>query len=99
MISRFKQSGGLGAIALGDRARDAGAWEAAVLHYRAALSRNPNNAPIWVQYGHALKESGRLTEAEIAYRHALDVADTHLQLGVEAKHVVPSCDGWQAAEG
>ena len=39
----------------------------------------------WVQYGHALKESENLREAEDAYRKALalepKVADTHLQLG------------------
>ena len=38
-----------------------------------------------MQYGHALKESGNLPEAETAYRNSLeldaDVADTHLQLG------------------
>jgi tetratricopeptide (TPR) repeat protein len=40
---------------------------------------------VWVQYGHALKESGNLPEAEEAYRTSLEidagVADTHLQLG------------------
>jgi tetratricopeptide (TPR) repeat protein len=83
--------GGLGAalqaraIANGDRARDAKDWRAAARHYKKALARNPANAPCWVQYGHALKESGRLPEAEAAYRRALayapDVADTYLQLG------------------
>lgn len=78
-------------ITLGDRARDAGQWELAVRLYRKALDRNPSNRPIWVQYGHALKESGKLrdpdklAQAEIAYRAALsldpDVADSHLQLG------------------
>ncbi len=40
---------------------------------------------MWVQYGHARKESGNLPEAENAYRNSLEldaeVADTHLQLG------------------
>ena len=79
------------AIAAADRARDARHWEAAAGYYRAALERNPGNPPIWVQYGHALKESGgrqeprKLSQAEAAYRRALAydprVADTHLQLG------------------
>jgi glycosyltransferase involved in cell wall biosynthesis len=42
-------------------------------------------AGIWVQFGHALKESGDLKAAETAYRRSLEInelnADTHLQLG------------------
>lgn len=72
-------------ITLADRARDAGQWEQAALHYRKALHRNPRNSPIWVQYGHALKETGHVTEAEGAYRKATELdpnaADPHLQLG------------------
>ena len=78
-------------VDLADRARDTGRWELAVQLYRKALDRNPDNPPIWIQYGHALKESGklrdpdRLAQAEAAYRRALTynpaVADTHLQLG------------------
>ena len=57
----------------------------AAQYYQKALDQKPDNPPIWVQYGHALKESGNLPEAENAYRKSLeldaDVADTHLQLG------------------
>ena len=76
---------------LADRARDAGQWERAAQLYRKALNRNPRNRPIWVQYGHALKESGelrdpdKLAQAELAYRRALSLdpsaADPHLHLG------------------
>jgi FkbM family methyltransferase len=73
------------ALARGDRARDAKQWQVAARHYRKALARDPLDAPCWVQYGHALKETGCLPEAEAAYRRSLgcapDVADTHLQLG------------------
>jgi glycosyltransferase involved in cell wall biosynthesis len=72
-------------ISRADRARDSRDWKSAARYYREALDQKPNNAPIWVQYGHALKESGNLLEAENAYRKSLeidaDVADTHLQLG------------------
>lgn len=68
-----------------DRARDTRDWASAARYYREALDLQPDNPPGWVQYGHALKESGNLREAENAYRHSLeldaDVADTHLQLG------------------
>ncbi len=76
---------------LADRARDAGDWELAARLYGEALEREPDDPPIWVQYGHALKESGKLqdpeklAQAEFAYRRALSLdpsaADTYLQLG------------------
>ena len=72
-------------VSRADRARDSRDWVSATRFYQKALDQNPDNAPIWVQYGHALKESGKLQEAEAAYRRSLeldpDVADTHLQLG------------------
>jgi tetratricopeptide (TPR) repeat protein len=72
-------------IASADRARDARRWARAARLYRRALARNPENPPIWVQYGHALKEAGRHEQAEAAYRSAIrcdpSSADAHLQLG------------------
>jgi radical SAM protein with 4Fe4S-binding SPASM domain len=69
----------------GDVARDQRRWPDAREAYARALRRKPSLAHIWVQYGHALKESGAPAEAEAAYRRSLalrpDVADTHLQLG------------------
>jgi glycosyltransferase involved in cell wall biosynthesis/tetratricopeptide (TPR) repeat protein len=81
----------LNVITLADSARDAGQWELAAGLYRKALGRYPRNSGVWVQYGHALKESGelrdpdKLAQAESAYRKALSLnpgaADSHLQLG------------------
>src|SRR5271166_2970044 len=72
-------------MALADRARDARKWELAARYYRDALDFAPTRAAIWVQLGHALKEAGKVTEAEVAYRKALDLepenADTQAQLG------------------
>jgi tetratricopeptide (TPR) repeat protein/SAM-dependent methyltransferase/uncharacterized protein YbaR (Trm112 family) len=72
-------------ITRADRARDAGEWQRAAGLYGIALERTPNNPPIWVQYGHALKEAGRPAEAENAYRTAIAYepadADAHLHLG------------------
>ena len=68
-----------------DQARDARKWGEAAELYASYLKLRRADAPIWVQYGHALKESGKLDEAESAYEQSLvlspDVADTHLQLG------------------
>jgi glycosyltransferase involved in cell wall biosynthesis len=70
---------------LGNRARDRRRWAEAAGHYRKALAVEPDRVAIWVQYGHALKESGDPVAGENAYRRAIalarDIADTHLQLG------------------
>jgi glycosyltransferase involved in cell wall biosynthesis len=73
-----------GLIARADGARDVRDWVAAARYYREALDVDGGLAHIWVQYGHALKESRQYEEAESAYQAALeieDLADTHLQLG------------------
>lgn len=83
------EGGAVALVAAGDRARDARDWPAAATHYRRALDASPALPAIWVQYGHALKESGRLSAARDAYRRAAeiapDIADTHLQMGHAAK--------------
>src|SRR5689334_5163604 len=85
MLRLHRKSDRPSPITLGDRALAAGQWEAATHHYRTALARNPDRAPIWVQYGHALKESGNLLGAEAAYRRAIEqdpsAADSRLQFG------------------
>ena len=94
-----QRQGRTSTITLADRARAVGQWEEAARFYRKALDRNPHRPEIWVQYGHMLKESGKLTEAEMAYRTALDyeptAADAHLQLG----HVLKILGHNEAAMG
>ena len=72
-------------LRLGDEARDRRNWPEAREAYAQALQRHPLMDHIWVQYGHALKETRDIQAAEAAYRRALDIApaiaDTHLQLG------------------
>lgn len=69
----------------GDDARDHKEWGAAETEYGTHLAQSPADQPIWVQYGHCLKEQGKRTEAEAAYRRAIELrpddADAHLQLG------------------
>jgi glycosyltransferase involved in cell wall biosynthesis len=74
-----------GFLAIADRHRDARNWEGARSNYEQALALSPLLQPIWIQLGHARKESGDHAAAEEAYREAsrLDPADpeAHLQLG------------------
>lgn len=73
-----------------DAARDGRDWPRAAEHYGAYVALKPDDWGIRVQLGHALKECGRLAEAEAAYRAAAtampDDADVRLHLG----HVLKS---------
>jgi tetratricopeptide (TPR) repeat protein len=84
------RSGGLGSavgrrILRAERAQEERKWDLAARCYRKVLTAMPNMPEMWVQYGQALKESGRAIEAEAAFRRSLsldpDSADAHLQLG------------------
>lgn len=72
-------------ISCGDSARDRRDWLVAEEAYRAVVELNPALGGMWVQLGHALKESGNLEDAAEAYRQAIAVNpeddDAHLQLG------------------
>jgi tetratricopeptide (TPR) repeat protein len=67
------------------RASKAGQWSRAAQLYRRALRRVPDAPEVWIQYGHALKESGEAAAAEAAYRRAMeldpDTAEWHFFLG------------------
>lgn len=68
-----------------DKARDQGNWSKAEQKFEAYLNVASEDAPLWVQLGHARKELGDLKGAEKAYIRSLsiapDVADTHIMLG------------------
>ena len=58
-------------IKAGDQARDARNWLAAADAYGRALKIKPDRADLWVQLGHAKKESGDLPGAEAAYLQSI----------------------------
>ena len=67
-----------------DAARDRRDWVAAAALYQAYLDDRPDGGALWVQLGHARKESGDLEGAEAAYVRSLslrETADGFLQLG------------------
>ena len=85
LIWRMRMLGADLLSAIGDRCRDQGDFAGAANAYGAALHRDPTMTAIWVQYGHALKETGRPAKALAAYGKALalapELADSHLQIG------------------
>jgi len=78
-------------IAMGDRFRGRRDWLKSAHHYQQALRLDPDMRPIWVQLGHALKESGSLDEALHAYRQASRLpgadGDAPFHLGLLAKRM------------
>jgi tetratricopeptide (TPR) repeat protein len=69
-------------------ARDARQWELAARFYADELNRNFGDAAIWVQFGHALKVAGRLSEAEIAYREAVTLNGPRIDALLSLGHVL-----------
>ncbi|MFM7611884.1 MAG: hypothetical protein ACKO9A_23815, partial [Alphaproteobacteria bacterium] len=69
----------------GDRLRDERHWKEATSYYSAYLEAKADDWPIWVQYGHCLKEAGDVAGGLAAYRRALTLeqnnSDLHLQVG------------------
>jgi len=69
----------------GDRLRDERRWKEAALSYAAYLDAKADDWPIWVQYGHCLKEAGDVAGGLGAYHRALTLegnnSDLHLQIG------------------
>jgi tetratricopeptide (TPR) repeat protein len=55
------------------RARDAGEWELAVRFYRDALDLDFSNAESWAQWGHALQQAGKPSEAEFAHQRSREL--------------------------
>lgn len=74
---------------LGDDRRAVGDWAMAARHYRTHVETNADDFDIWVQLGHALKESGRFADADDAYATAArlrsDDSDVALSRGHLAK--------------
>ena len=51
-----------------------GDYRESIETYAQVLARNPNNAKIWLSYGHALGAAGREQDAIAAYRRSIRVA-------------------------
>ena len=79
-------------VALADAERDARNWARAEYLYWRMLQLYPLHAGYTVQYGHCLKERGKLEDAEVVYRSAL-------ALGAPAEDVKEHIAHVHAAQG
>lgn len=91
LVARFKKSRNRSPFRIsGDRARDRQAWSEATEHYRIHLLLAPDDAAVWVQLGHMLKEDGQRQEAIIAYRKAFELTPRDHDLLLHLGHALLS---------
>lgn len=76
------------AFSRADALRDAGDWASAALEYAYGLERAPDDAPMWVQYGHALSQIGALDRAQAAYGKARELDPTDADVNIHLGHVL-----------
>ena len=74
-------------VAQADAQRDLGDWGQAEHGYWRALACYPLHAGYRVQYGHCLKEQGKLADAEVSYRSALALGAPAADLRRHIAHV------------
>jgi glycosyltransferase involved in cell wall biosynthesis/Tfp pilus assembly protein PilF len=72
---------------LGDEARSLRNWPEAVRYYSAHLRAQPASFAIWVQLGHAFKESGNLEAALEAYERAYAINESDADLFLSMGHL------------
>lgn len=72
----------------GDQHRDNREWKRAATDYRKYLAAYPEDAAIWVQLGHVLKEDGDLEGAEAAYDRSVSVAPGEADGQVHLAHLL-----------
>lgn len=71
-----------------DAARDQQDWAEAARLYTHALEGDEGNVALQVQQAHALKEAGRLIDAEAAYRRALADAPESAEIQLHLGHLL-----------
>jgi tetratricopeptide (TPR) repeat protein len=88
---RGRKGGATFFVAQGDDANRNRDWPRAASFYAAALLRDGALGPIWVQFGHALKEQGMLEEAGFAYREAARVDPANIDALIHLGHLMKRC--------
>jgi hypothetical protein len=65
-------------IAMAEQACAASKWEISARYYCEAIQYAPCKTALWVQFGNALREAGKLKASEHAYRRSLQCKDSSL---------------------
>lgn len=97
MIRAVRKLSGRHLRAKGDIARDARDWRAAESLYRSYLTLHPDDAAIWVQIGHVLREQACLTDAIEAYREGARLAPTDADPWLHLGHTLKIAGETKAA--
>lgn len=84
---RLRNAVALKARNAGNAARDRSDWSTAANHYRRHLARWPDDFDIWIQLGHALRESGLGAEADAAYARAAQARPNDADLILHRGHL------------
>jgi GT2 family glycosyltransferase len=79
----------------GNKARTQRKWTVAAEYYRKHLLLVPEDAAIWVQLGHMLKEAGQRQEARQAYTIALDLLPGDPDLLLHLGHALLAAGDFQ----
>ena len=72
----------------GDKARAKGDWAEAASYYSSYLSVDPHDFDIWVQLGHAYKETGTFSKARAAYEEAIKLKPNDFDLFLNMGHLM-----------
>jgi glycosyltransferase involved in cell wall biosynthesis len=76
----------------GDAGRDNKDWSTAASSYYHYLKLVPDDADIWVQFGHVSKEQGKLQDAEEAYRRAASLNPGDADVRIHLAHLLKRRD-------
>jgi glycosyltransferase involved in cell wall biosynthesis/GT2 family glycosyltransferase/predicted TPR repeat methyltransferase len=87
-VLMFKEKHDAEWITVADHFRDKQDWGAAAQAYGAALAERPENAPIWMQYAHSLKELGWSAMAEAAYLRAVEINASDMEPLLHLAHLL-----------
>lgn len=84
--------------ALADQARSRRDYAADAFYRRLVCGLESDRAANWTQYGHALKEIGFHTRAAFAYRKAIELGGTEIDLQLQLAHLAKFQGDFQAAD-
>jgi tetratricopeptide (TPR) repeat protein len=84
-------------VALGERDREQGRYEAAIEDFKQAIALNPHNTRAYFFLAKAYKASGRLDEALTAYAQVLAIDEKNLEARLQLAEIYRERGMWREA--